>query len=800
VRDIIHAVDNRLHTPLAEILLSEPHARFENEIYCIFQRERATYSKFRLGVCLAARNPKYLTEALQAARASLAGSNWSNPHTHVCEWMVDKFGVQVIPEISSYIHRSNNINDYAKQHMISYCASRLGKDALPVVLAGIQSPVVETRFAAVSHLIAMDAVTYAAIIKDEIERGLSEDATDTVIRHIALAARCNAADVSETLWKLAVGKSKPVRVAAARALSTAGSAVLPHALALLRDRKADSRISAVIVISSIGDPEASKALEEAVESEENDDVREEMLAALQESWKASGRKLSLDFVELRAQRVAEAGWRAPLWMSKISLPQMIYTDGRPVPWATILYILMRQQKFGDIRSPIELLSLYEQVDRRSTADFAMAVLHGFVESGADAKDKWALAIAGLLGDDRVVPVLHAQVRNWVEEGRGKLAEYAVYALALLASDRALLALDSISMRYRNKMKNVGAAAVQSFASAAESLGMTVDELGDRVVPDLGFGPGRSQVVSCGVKQVEVILGLDFKLAYVDLQRNKKIGSPPAGTPNEVKAELKELSALLRDVAKTQIRRLESLMVQQRRWPVDDWRRLFLRYPLMIPFGVRLVWGEYTANGEMMGTFRALEDSTLVSQSSELVQLDDAHTVGLVHPLELDESLWLRWKDHLDNYQVASPFPQLDRAVVIVSPEQARSVFCGDFEDCDINGMTFKGRAERLGWRRGSVCDAGGITAYVKSYPAVGVDAFVMLQGMFVGIDMYSDIQTGRLFFVAHGSVKTGSYQYDEPENDRDSRLIPFGLVPRIVYSETIGDLQNITRRNEEEDS
>jgi hypothetical protein len=354
------------------------------------------------------------------------------------------------------------------------------------------------------------------------------------------------------------------------------------------------------------------------------------------------------------------------------------------------------------------------------------------------------------------------------------------------------------MRYRNKMKNVAAAAVQAFALAAETLGTTVDKLGDRVVPDLGFGAGRSRIVNCNGRQVEVTLGLDFKLAYKDLQKNKKLKSLPACTPNEVKAEFKELGVLLRDVVKTRTRRMESLMVQQRRWPVDDWQRLFLQHPLMIPFGIRLVWSKYSAESEMLGTFRVCEDGNIVLQSGGPVQLDDSQTIGIVHPLEIDEDLWLKWKKHLDKHQVVPPFPQLDRAVVIAGPEQADSLFCNDFEGSDINGVTFKGRAERLGWRRGSVCDAGEITAYVKSYPAAGADAFIMLRGMFVGIDMYSNIEIGKLFFVTHDSVKLGNYEYDEPESDSDSRLIPFGLLPRIVYSETIGDLQNITHHNAEE--
>jgi hypothetical protein len=116
----------------------------------------------------------------------------------------------------------------------------------------------------------------------------------------------------------------------------------------------------------------------------------------------------------------------------------------------------------------------------------------------------------------------------------------------------------------------------------------------------------------------------------------------------------------------------------------------------------------------------------------------------------------------------------------------------DFTGTSLNGMTFKGRAERLGWNRGSVQDAGSIPCYYKSFPAAGADAFIGVDGMYIGIDMYSDVKLQDALFVRSGSVKIGSYTYDEPANDKDQRVLSFGDVPAIVYSEVLGDLQKIS--------
>ena len=147
--------------------------------------------------------------------------------------------------------------------------------------------------------------------------------------------------------------------------------------------------------------------------------------------------------------------------------------------------------------------------------------------------------------------------------------------------------------------------------------------------------------------------------------------------------------------------------------------------------------------------------------------------------------------HLADYEISPSFPQLERPVVHLAPDRAGKKSLSEYAGTSINGMTFKGRADRLGWTRGSVVDGGGISTYTKSFPAAGVDVFLGLDGMYVGIDTSTEIKLQDAFFVRSGSVKTGSYTYDEPGDENDPRVLPFGQVPPIVYSEVLGDLHKI---------
>ena len=393
-----------------------------------------------------------------------------------------------------------------------------------------------------------------------------------------------------------------------------------------------------------------------------------------------------------------------------------------------------------MRADIEARPLFAQLDRSSSGDLALAVLQAFLASRADAEDRWTMGFAALVGDDRLVPVLSRQIKEWAESMRGKLAEYAVQALALLGTDAALLAVDAMAIRYRSKNKNIGKAASDAFAEAAQARGLTVEELGDLVVPWLGFEAGKPRILDAGKAKIEARITDDFKFAFRDLATNKKVAKLPDSVSPDVKSEFKELSAGLKEAVKSQLLRMETLMVRQFRWPAARWQELYLQHPLLLPFAQRLVWAAYEKDGKLAGTFRALEDRSLTTAADENYSLPSESQAGIVHPLELAPEARQAWLKHLADYDVVPPFAQLERPVVTVKPEQASTKFGVEVAGTELNAMTFKGRAERLGWTRGSVCDAGGINFYLKRFPAAGVDSSATDTGPLpraIGSSMYA---------------------------------------------------------------
>jgi len=625
---------------------------------------------------------------------------------------------------------------------------------------------------------------------EAIQRVLQQTDTAHIISAVAEARDWDLQRTSEDLWPLLQHKSRPVRGAAARVLAGLGFAAAgERAIKLLGHKKADVRQAAVMLLSQINDTQAIQALKHHLDAEENDDVRDNVLLVLESS--GAGATLSpAEQQERIAKTLAKSKAAPAAWIHAEALVFKKRDDGRLTPEQT-LYLLIRQSRCKEMRADLEAKPLYATLDRQGSGEASLALLQAFLGSAQDASDRWVLALAALTGDDRLVPVFRKAILDWAEKSRGKLAEYGAQALALLGTEAALMVVDSLSVRFRSKNKNIGQAAAEAFAAAAEAREVTVEELGDLVVPWLGFEPGKPRFIDAGKSQVEARIDAELKLSFRDVKTGKVMSKFPSGVSAEIHSEFKTLAGTLKEAVKAQLLRIETLLVRQFRWPTQRWRELYLAHPLLRPFTQRLVWGWRDADGQLRHTFRALEDSSLTDVEDHTVALPKDGSVSLVHPLDLSDEARAAWLRHLADYEIVPPFSQLDRPVVRATPENAVLKFGRQVHGTDVNAMTFRSRAEKLGWSRGSVCDGGGVTAYRKVFTGAGVEAFLSVEGLYVGISMDETIQLGDLYFVEAGSVKVGSYTYDEPGKDDDPRLIAFGAVPAVPFSEVMGDLEKI---------
>lgn len=588
--------------------------------------------------------------------------------------------------------------------------------------------------------------------------------------------------------------SKSVQSAALSAYlrSAAPDVAASKARQLLTSKKARDRLLGAQVFASQKTDEAIAVLEDRLDVETDEKVRDEILAALAPVWRAAGREFTMDEVEQRIQR-AERLLAKPIatWLDEAKITPLVFSTGRSSTPQELRYLCARQARASDMEAEAEAQALLAVLDRERCASTAWELLQGFLKSGAAAKDKWAIALAGHLGDDRVTHALEACLHGWVSRSRGKLAEIAVGALSHLPGDRPLRVLDELSQKYRVKQRNIGAAANAAFEAAARSRGLTVEELGDDVVPWLGFAPGAPRVVDLGESTRVVSIGPDLEFVFTDPETRKTTKSLPKSADRELRAELKTAAADLRRALKTQAARHERMLVQQRRWGATRWRELYETHPVLRVFGTRSVWGVFDPQGELSASFRLLEDLTATSADDEEVQLADHDSIGLVHPMNLSHDQRTAWSRHFREYELAPLFPQIARPVEVLPRDRWSEKTIELTRGVKLNAPTFRGRVERLGWRRGSVVDAGLVSSYQKDHPAAGVTAILRLEQFWISADFTDEAVLDHALFVPLGSVETGSYVYDEPRDSEDPRVLRLGDVSAITYSETVSDLRTI---------
>jgi hypothetical protein len=792
---------NVLDELIVKALLDADAAKYEEPIAKAFVSHGNLAHQFLAGVRLSQVFPKYLPRVRKTVAENLKGGPGTSLIDEMAAWLVKQYGTDGLPEVVDFFkaHRGNH---YISIPVLKSVVEVLGEGARPAALAAAENAEPYLKHAGVEQLIAWGSPDDREAIVRALIQGLEDKSSDQVVKFLRVLATYDLAGLQEHVWKLFDHKSKPVRMSAARTLARLGDPAVERATKLAAAKKSAIRSAAITLLANAEMPTATAALEARVDEETDEEVRDQILLALEQVWDKQGKKLTRAEIDQRIERTA-AKLREPVadWLDEKKLPPLHFAGKTPEELTPqqVRYLLYRQSRAKEMRADVEAKPLFALIERKTSGEFGIQVLQSYFASPMEADDRWALSLAALLGDDRCVPALMQQIRKWVDSNRGKLAEYAAQALALLGSDVALCAVDALSIRYRSKQKNIGKAASEAFAEAAERLGVTPDELGDRVVPWLGFEPGQPRLIAQGDKQIEVRIGLDHKLEFRDLVKGKKIGSLPAGIPAEVKNEFKDLGATLREVVKGQLARIENLMVRQFRWPVARWQELYLQHPLLFPFAAQLIWGQYDDQGQLVKAFRALEDRTLTDEHDESLAVPAAGQIGLIHPLELTPDARQAWGTHLADYSVEPPILQLSRPVVFPKDEERAIKISKQYEGTQLNAMTFRSRAERLGWQRGSVTDGGGISSYCKRFPGAGADAILELEGLYIGIGMEESITLGKFSFVKTGTVKFGSYVYDEPANDQDARLIPFGEVPPIVFSETLGDLAKIagTKTDEE---
>ncbi|MEV7626302.1 DUF4132 domain-containing protein [Actinoplanes sp. NPDC089786] len=412
----------------------------------------------------------------------------------------------------------------------------------------------------------------------------------------------------------------------------------------------------------------------------------------------------------------------PEWASPAALPPVRLRGGGALPGEAVGHLIQMVacSRLDDPYAGLEIVAA--DLDRASLAEFAWQLFLRWDGHGAAARENWALDALGLLGDDETVRRLTPMILWWPGRNNHAKAVTGVSVLAAIGSDVALTYLYRISRKA--PFHGLKQAAVAKMEEVAAGLGLTAENLADRLVPDLGLSPDGTMTLDYGPRRFTV--GFDEQLRpYVMDAGGKHLKALPKpgvkDDPELAPAAHRTFVTLkkeVRTVATEQLRRLERAMVKRRRWPAAEFRRVLVDHPLLRHITRRLVWGVYDTSGTLVTAFRVAEDRSLATVEDDETTIADDAIVGVAHPLEIGDRL-PDWSEVLADYEILQPFPQLGRKTFTPTAEEVAAGRLLRFEGAPF----WLGEVQNLeyrGWRRDRdaiVFDLAGRRAVVVSMGA-----------------------------------------------------------------------------------
>ncbi|UFS96978.1 DUF4132 domain-containing protein [Nocardia huaxiensis] len=474
--------------------------------------------------------------------------------------------------------------------------------------------------------------------------------------------------------------------------------------------------------------------------------------------------------------------KLPDWLVPELLPTLALRDRDTVlPAAATREVCTMLSMCGPNGDYAGIAHLVEATDPASLAEFGWALMELWRLAGYPSKDGWVLHVQGLVGNDDTARRLGTLIRVWPGESGHARAVSGLGVLTALGTDLALMQLHGIAEKV--KFKALKSKAQEKVAEVAAGLGLTPEQLSDRLVPEFGLDADGSLVLDYGPRGFIVSFDEQLKPTVSDAMRaedgvwrlgtaRKALPKPGAkDDPELAPAAYKTFSTLKKEVksaAADQIRRFEQAMVTARRWTAAEHRRLFVEHPLVWHLSRRLVW-IIEEGGIVTGSFRIAEDRTYTDAADDPRTVADDSVIGLAHPLHLTDSL-TAWGELFADYELLQPFPQLQRETYSFTAEERASDSLPRFQNLSVPTGRLLG-FDRFGWERGPVWDGGVWAELVRP----------LGDGRSVVIDMDPGIYAGD----AH----------DSPEQKISVRMAPTGheyRLDRTEHTRTFAGIEAVT--------
>ena len=349
----------------------------------------------------------------------------------------------------------------------------------------------------------------------------------------------------------------------------------------------------------------------------------------------------------------------PKWFNPIRAPRLVLAGtGRVVP----------VHQVGDVVRNL-MVDEHENTARCFTRASLAAFLADLLQQWRSCEVKgceWVLARQGMGGEvnARLVAVL---IKKFWQRSRWDRVLAGMEVLARIRSKVALLELMEIAGHPRNR--ELGEQARIVLERLAEERGISMEQLSEQAIPDLGLDESGRLRLDFGPRQFEVRLNLELTplVSTADGKTLRTLPRPgrkddPVAAGKAV-AEFREFKKQLAALIRSQTDRLEIAMSTCRRWTQDEFRTVFLEHPVMRLAAQNLIWAAHDA-GERTVLFRVGDDLGLLDVHEEPAALPVGAVIGLAHPLEMSNE----WTSHFIDYHMTPLVEQVGRSSYAEVPE------------------------------------------------------------------------------------------------------------------------------------
>lgn len=384
----------------------------------------------------------------------------------------------------------------------------------------------------------------------------------------------------------------------------------------------------------------------------------------------------------------------------------------------------------------------------------------------------------------------------------RLGNACIWALGAMPgpSGTAQLALLKSRLKIHSAQKVIDTA----FQSAAKRAGLEPEEIAELTAPTFGLEEVGLRCDSLGEFRAELRVTGTNRTELTWLRSDgKRQASVPAALKQQFPEEVKELAQAAKDIQAmlpAQRDRIESLYLEQKRWPLETWRERYLDHPLLGTLARRLIW-KFSRGDQAASGLPEVDGKIVGRDGQSLDWLDASAQVELWHPLQVAAETVLQWREFLAAHEIQQPFKQAHREVYLLTDaERATRTYSNRFAAHIIRQYQFHALCAARGWK--STLRLMVDSTYpppARSLPRWNLRAefWVDTTGDVFGVDtspsgvyLYLSTDQVRFYPLAAEQNITQAFAtgYYAPWNREPLTALPLEDIPPLVFSEIMRDV------------